>query len=523
MDVLADNHLRDLGAVTSLNALRSPDRIAVADATGVRRTHAELDRRTNQLAQALLGLGLTAGDRIGAWMDDVVEYVEVYVAAAKAGLVVVPVNHRLTVAEAGFQLEHTGARALIYTADVGDRAERLVKELSLMAVVARGTPTMAGHGWDEILDAASTAPLPPPDPDTAFMICFTSGTSGRPKGAVLTHRSVMTLATTQLTALRIPIGGVNLQIVSMSFAATVCSQMVPHLLAGGTQVLYQGSWDSDRVLDLVAKERATHIYVPGPAVLDLAASMERDPSRWRTLNSVLHAGSKADPEDLRRLADVVGSRFVEGWGMTEISGGLATALAPNDLVDPDPAVFTTVGRPVPGTMVRAVDEQDNTLPAGEVGELVVRSASVFAGYWADPDVNAAVLRNGWYYTGDIGSVDARGYVSISDRRTNLIVSGGMNIYPAEIELALSRCPGVVECAVVGGPHPRWGQTPVAVVVRDPAANLDEDAVVAFLKTRLASYKKPTRVIWVDEIPRTTGGKVARGRLRSDLGLDRGVE
>jgi acyl-CoA synthetase (AMP-forming)/AMP-acid ligase II len=505
--------LDDLGAIVENNALRSPDRVAVREPAGSARTYANLDSRTTRLANALRALGLAPGDRIAGWMDDVVEYVELYVAAAKAELVMVPLNNRLTPSEADFQLDRTGARALVYTPELEPSVEALAHHDELLLIVARYVEGCRGRDFEEIIGAGSATRLGPRDPDAAWMICFTSGTTGQPKGAVLTHRSVMTVAMTQLIGLRIPMYGIDIHAVSMSFPATVASHIVPHLLAGGTVVLAAAKWDSERLLDLISRERGTHIYVPGPALEEFATVAAADRSSWKTLVSVLHAGSRADPKALADLAAVIGGAYIEGWGMTEISGGLVTATSPGDVIEPDEAFFATVGRPVPGTVVMAVDENRTPVGPGEHGELAVRSASLFRGYWDDEEATSRAIEDGWYYSGDMGSVDGTGRVSISDRRNNLIVSGGMNIYPAEVELVLARHPGVRECAVVGLPHPRWGQTPVAVVVADPAANLTEEALIGFARERLASYKKPTGVIFTDELPRTTGGKLARGKLR----------
>jgi acyl-CoA synthetase (AMP-forming)/AMP-acid ligase II len=513
---LAPRTLNDLGSVVDLNAARTPAGAAVKLADGPTRTYAELSERTTRLAHALQGLGLEPGDRIGAWMTDCIEYVELYVASAKAGLVMVPINARLTPAEATFQLGHTGVRALVHTNNRREGVAELPNTDSLILVTVAGPAHDGGFELEALIAAASSDHLPARDPDTPWMICFTSGTTGKPKGAVLTHRSAMTLATTQLVALRIPLYGVNIQAVSMSFPATVVSHMASHLLSGGTQVLAPGKWDTERLLDLIERERATHIYVPGPVLTEFTNACAANPARWRSLVSVLHAGSKADPGVLAAFAEVLGSAYTEGWGMTEISGGVATATTPADLLDPDDSCFTTVGRPVPGTQVVAVDEQRRHLGPGEEGELAVYSPSLMAGYFNDPVATAEVVEAGWYFTGDMGSVDELGRVSISDRRTNMIASGGMNVYPAEIELVIERCPGVVECAVVGAPHPKWGQSPVAVVVADPAAGLTEAAVIEFAQGQLAGYKKPTQVLFVDELPRTTGGKVQRAVLREQV-------
>lgn len=511
----------DLGTIVEVNAVRSPQQAAVKEADGRVRTYRDLDGRSTRLAIGLRQLGLAPGDRIAGWMDDVIEYVELYVAAAKAGLVMVPINNRLTASEADFQLEHTGARALVYTPEIEPRVDALTTSSDLI-LIAAGTGPSRGRSFDALIETSPARTLPRARADAPWMICFTSGTTGRPKGATLTNKSVMTQAHTQMAALRIPLYGVNIQAVSMSFPATVATHLVSHMLAGGTQVLAAAKWDSERLLDLIEREGGTHIYVPGPALAKFTAATAANPRRWRTLRSVLHAGSRADPSALAALADVIGSAYLEAWGMTEISGGLNAATAPGDVLDPDDRFFSTVGRPVPGTIVKVVDDERQPVDVDDVGELVIRSAGLFAGYWNDEEATAAVVEDGWYYSGDMGSIDEFGRISISDRRSNLIVSGGMNVYPAEVELAVERCPGVLECAVVGVPHPRWGQTPVAVVVPAADSELTETEVIDSTQDLLAGYKKPTRVLFVSDLPRTTGGKIARGVLRERLDQMRDV-
>ncbi len=505
----------DLGSLVRSNALRDPDRVAVKVVDGAALTYGELDQRSSRLANALLGLGLEPGERVGAWMEDVVEYVEAYVAVAKANLVMVPINARLTHHEASYQLERTSTRALIYTGAQAERVEELTVRDELKLIAAGIDGPARGADLERLRGEASPEAPPAPAPEDPFMIGFTSGSTGRPKGAVLTHRSTMTMAVTQGTALRIPLYGVNIQAVSMSFPATVVSHLMSHLLQGGTQVLTPGKWDSERIISVIEREGGTSIYVPAPVVVEFTDVAKADPRRWQTLTGVLHAGSRADPKLLELLADTIGPRYIEGWGMTEISGGVGAATTPVDAIVRRPNFFETVGRPVPGTRVKIVDEERNPLPPGReaIGEIAVHSASLFAGYWDDPEASAAVVEDGWYYSGDLGAIDEEGYIFIADRGKNLIRSGGMNVYPAEIELTLERCPGVAESAVVGAPHPQWGEAPVAVVVAEPGAELDEAAVIDFVTERLASYKKPTRVLFVEELPRTTDGKIVRQAVR----------
>jgi fatty-acyl-CoA synthase len=506
----------DLGAVVHLNALRTPDRAAVKVADGAERTYAQLDAQSTRLANTLRGLGLEPGERVAAWMDDSVEYVALYVAAAKANVVVVPLNSRLTHHEASYQIERTRPGALVYTASQAERIEELAQrdELTLIAAVPEGV-SARGRNLSTLLQDARDSALPSPHPDDPFMVGFTSGSTGHPKGAVLTHRSSMIMAITQQSALRIPLYPVNVQSISMSFPATIVSHLMSHLLAGGTQVLAPGKWDSERLLRLVAQEHGTHMLLPAPVLVEFTDAAREHPDQWQTLCSVLHAGSRADPKILEALADVVGVRYTEGWGMTEVSGGVAAATTPSDVLRRPPGFFASVGRPVPGTVVEVVDDDRKLVPHdGEtVGELAISSPSLFAGYWEDPEATAAVVSNGWYYSGDLGSIDGEGNIAISDRGKNLIRSGGMNIYPAELELVLERCPGVQECAIVGAPHPRWGESPVAVIVRQPDSDTTAETLIAFATEHLASYKKPTSVVFVDALPRTTGGKLVRAQVR----------
>lgn len=514
-----------LGQIITLNALRAPNRIAVKVLGGPSITYRELDRRTTKLANALLGSGLQPGDRIAAWLEDCIEYVETYFAAAKAGLVMVPVNERFKTAEARYQVQRTGAAALVYSSGVIPHLLELLRdqEIKLLVGTQQAAAEVPGALAYENFLAKGSESLPPMPPETApFSICFTSGTTGFPKGATLTHRSLHNVARTQAVGLRLSLASVQLQVASMSFPATFGSHICSHAYVGGTTVLMRkGGIDAEFLLRVIAEEGINHFYLPTPLLDDFARVCARDRAPWRSLQSVLHAGSRAEPRLLAGLADVIGRRFVEGWGMSEISGGIATATSPIDLLQPGMAkdLFASVGRPVPDTVVEIVDANRNPLPHdGEtVGELAVRSSSLMRGYWADDDATARSITDGWYYSGDLGRIDEAGYVYIVDRRQDLIISGGMNIYPAELESVISALPGVAECVVVGQSHPRWGQTPVAMVVRSPGSTATEEELISAFASRMANYKKPTRVVFIAEVPRhPTSNKVLRNVLRDRL-------
>lgn len=509
------------GELVTLAARRTPQRIAIKERDGRALSYADLDARTNRLANALLGAGLERGDRVCAWMEDRLEYIELYVAAAKAGLVMVPINARFQAGEATHNLVDSEARALVWTGGVAERVAKLEDDTDDLMTICTDGPRLAGaRDYESLLASGSPRPLPAPAQDELFIIGYTSGTTGRPKGALLTHGAVLAIARLNALSYRLPYFSVAALTGSMSFVSTVPAHIGTHLYLGGTLVML-GQWDAESLLDVVERERATFTYVPSPVMAQFTELAARDPRPWASLRSLLHSASRADPDKLRALAGVVGERLVEGWGMTENSGGLVTATAVSDFTggaESSGDVFLTVGRAVPECAVEVVAPDGTALPHdGEaVGELVARSPALMTGYWRRSAESEETLRGGWYHSGDLGSIDPAGYVSIVDRRTDLIVTGGMNVYPSEVEECIRELPGVADCAIVGIPHERWGQTVAAAVVLDGSRPVDAEQVVAHCRQRLASYKKPTMVVFLDALPRTASLKVQRGVVREQL-------
>lgn len=506
-----------VGRLITIGAERSPRAPAVRVRNGGARTYRELESRTNRLANALLHAGCARGDRVAAWMEDTIEYVELIVAAAKAGLVVVPVNKLLTPFEAQHILGDSGARALFFTEELAERVDALEGRDELSLLVTNGAARVGGaKEFDELLaSGADEAPEPPAD-DDLFIIAYTSGTTGLPKGAMLTHRTVKQIARINAMGYGLPMGGHAAFTASMSFVATVTSFIVSHFLVGGC-VSIMGKWDVDELLDYVEREGCTFAYIPTPLLTQFAEGAARRPDSWEGLRTVLHSASKPDPRHLEAVADVVGDRLREGWGMTENSGGLVTITSPADMRGQHEAMdlFASAGRAAADCSVRLVGPDGAPVPHdGEsVGELAVQSPALMVGYWRNEAATQSSLRDGWYYSGDLGSIDPGGYVYISDRRSDLIVSGGMNVYPTEVEMVIAEHPAVAECAVVGVAHPRWGQAVAAAVVTHEGVSLSADDVVEHCRTRLASYKKPTTVRFLDELPRTASNKVMRHVLR----------
>jgi fatty-acyl-CoA synthase len=507
--------LAAIGTQVHIGAVRTPDKSAVELASGERRTYAELDERTNRLAHALLAQNLDRGDRVALWLGNCLEYLDTYLACAKAGLVVVQINIRHKPAEARYQLEDSGARVLVF----GDAVAAYVEELGLgddLVLVTTGTEHVGRSVDFEGFLAAGADTMPPePDDDDLLVIGYTSGTTGFPKGAELTHRSVKTLGQTNAITNRYAMASTQVFGLSLSFTAGIPAHVLTHLYVGGTTILLD-DWDTELLVATIEQHAATFTILPSPPIPEFCDIVGRDPRRVDSLISVLHSSSKAPPEHLERLVGVIGPRLVEGWGMTENSGGLITATKAADYTPPRPDVFSSVGTCAPDAAVRLIDEAGDLLPhdGSAVGQVIAHSASLARGYWNNPAASAATFHNGWYHTGDLGRIDPEGYVYLLDRRPDLIISGGMNVYPSELERVIMTLPGVDACAVVGAPHERWGQTPIAFVVAEPGVTADD--VFALCARQLAGYKKPSEVRIVAELPHNNSGKIQKHQLRDQL-------
>lgn len=507
-----------IGTQVQIGAVRSPERAALEIFGGAVRTYSQLHERTNRLAQALLGYGLAPGSRVGIWLTNCLEYMDIYLACAKAGLVVVQINIRHKGSEARYQLENSDCAAFFYGSTVASYVEELGVAGDLQLLVGVDCELIK-HAVEFEGFLASGANIMPPEPndDDLLVIGYTSGTTGFPKGAELTHRSVKTLGQTNAITNRYVVGSTQVFGLSLSFSAGIPAHVLPHMFVGGTTVLLR-DWNTESLIDAVESRRATFTILPSPPIMEFCALVERDVRRVGSLVSLLHSSSKAPPEHLESLVGAIGSRLVEGWGMTENSGGLIAATVASDYQPPREGIYNSTGRAAPDAVIRLVDEDGNLLPHDNdaVGQLVAHSASLARGYWRNPEASRETFRDGWYYSGDLGRIDPDGYVSIIDRRPDLIVSGGMNVYPSEVERVILTFPGVRECSVVADSHPRWGQTPVAFVsLDDPSITVE--SILAFCNHEIATYKAPTKIVIIDELPRNVSGKVLRRELRTMLG------
>lgn len=483
--------------------------VTLRDSVGGSLTGTETVDRAFRVAHALRRSGLGPDDRVAIMGDDRVETIVVYLGCFIAGVTAVHVNARLQSDEVEHILSDSGAQALIAGADVDEVIGRVAGLDDLR--FARSIGGTALGSYDAWIDGATASrSFEPRLADDLAIVGYTSGTTGRPKGALATERAVGGCLRLSSLVFRIPLRSSLAFSGSLSFIGATWGQVFPHLFVGGSVDLL-GKYDIDSWFDHMAAAGTTFTYVPTPHMREFAARADSRRDVLDRLVTVFHTGSLAPPSWARELNDVVGGRYLEAWGMTESVGALTvTTAADHSGLGSADDIYSSGGRAVPFAEVWAEGPDGRRLGPGEDGELVARSETMVAGYLGHA---GTIGPNGTYRTGDVGHFDDAGYVYVTGRASDLIVSGGMNVYPAEVERALVDHDDIRAAAVFGIPHERWGESVGAAIVRREGSALDEEAVTAHVKRRLASYKKPTRIYFVDELPHNASHKVDKRRLK----------
>jgi acyl-CoA synthetase (AMP-forming)/AMP-acid ligase II len=516
-----------VGALLTAACTRHGDRIAIVHGDRAL-TYRELLERARRVAHSLHALGVRPRDRVAAFLSDGVESVEVFAGCALAGCTLVPVNGRFLAGEATHVVHDSQSVALVYTTTLGEIVAGIDGLDALRAVIAigEGDRVRGARGYETLLADARVgtdfgAGTDEITADDIAVIGYTSGTTGFPKGARCSHGAVTACTRLVPYVQGMVTNGAGTFIGSFSFVSALWGILYPHLYTGATLRLADPA-DPAAWIDHMATDRCTYTWVPSPLVRFFRDEMAQRPDVLARLHTVVHTGSKVPRDFLASLVDVIGPRLVETWGLTESVGPLSATTRADFTAGADPGhasdgrdVLASVGRAVP-TAQLAVLTDDGTIVThgGGDGELLARADTMFSGYLGVPDDDADSWIDGWFRTGDVGRIDDDGYVFIEDRRKDIIVSGGMNVYPAEVEMAIATLPGVVECAVFAVSDDRWGETVAAAVVAGPGSGLDDRAVVDHVRARLASYKKPTRVFFVDALPRNASMKVQKRVLRT---------
>ncbi|QCX27632.1 class I adenylate-forming enzyme family protein [Nocardioides jishulii] len=484
----------------------TPDRVAVIDGDRTL-TFAALDERASRLANHLTSSGLGVGDRVAVLLGNRLEYPEIAAGIAKAGLVMVPLNPRLTPAEARYILEHSESRAIVLDEALSTIVADSVSHLGLSATVLDGTTL--GAAYEEALAAASDVDprveVPELDP---FCITYTSGTTGKPKGVLISHRS--RVLTFYMSALEYGLGAgrVSAAVAPMYHGAGFAFGYAP-VFTGGTVTMLR-KWDPQGFLDLVEKDRVQSAFLV-PTMAQGIRSLGPDAVPAKDLSSLdtLYFNAAALPHALKEwvMDTFPGVGVHELYGSTE--SGVITNLRPVHMR----AKSGSVGHAWYMTEIRIVDEQGNEVAPGQPGELFSRSPYLMNGYLKNPEATAeCTTEDGFVTCGDIAVRDEQGFISIVDRKKDLIISGGTNVYPREIEEVLATHPAVVETAVVGEADEQWGETVVCHVVLRPGHELDTAALESHCRGELAGYKIPRRWYAIDALPRNAGGKVSKRDL-----------
>src|SRR5215213_10230940 len=490
------------------HARKTPDAVALRF-DGAGRTYADLDERVTRLARALGDRGIGPGDRIAVLALNGMEAWETYLAGVRLGAIVVPVNFQLVADEVAYVLTNSGATALVVDAALAGVATKAREQAPDVATVL-----VIGEEYEAALAAADDEPLDiVVDEDEPAFIMYTSGTTGRPKGAVLTHRNLLLHAFSQITTLgwdpddRVGVPGAPL------FHIAGLAGGLPPLLLGGTNVILRsGAFDPAETLDMMERERVSSIFlVPAmwAAVLAVAGIADRDLSHLRRVS---WGAAPASTTLLRSLIDAFPqAEVVTAFGQTECSPVTCLLRGEDSL-----RKIGSVGTPILNVEVRVVDEAMRDVPRGDVGEIVYRSPMVMKEYWNKPEATSEAFAGGWFHSGDLVRQDEDGYFYVVDRKKDMIISGGENIYCAEVENVLAAHPKVGEVALIGVPDSRYGEAPLAVIApRDPADPPTPEELAAYCREKLARYKNPREYSVVGALPRNPSGKVLKTQLRTE--------
>jgi fatty-acyl-CoA synthase len=482
-------------------------------------TWAQLQQRVTALADALSRRGVGFSDRVMILMLNRTAFVESVLAANMLGAIAVPLNFRLTPTEIAFLVEDCEARVMITEAVLAPVATgvRDIEPLVNLIVVAGGSTDDSVFGYEDLIneEGQSHEPVDIPN-DSPALIMYTSGTTGRPKGAVLTHANLtgqtMTGLYTNGADINNDVGFIGVPF----FHIAGIGNMLTAMLLGIPTVIYPlGAFDPGQLLDVLAAEKVTGIFLVPAQWQAICAEQQARPRDLRL--RVMSWGAAPAPDALLRemSATFPGTQILAAFGQTEMSPVTCMLLGEDAI-----RKRGSVGKVIPTVAARVVDENMNDVPVGEVGEIVYRAPTLMSGYWNNPEATAEAFAGGWFHSGDLVRMDEDGYVWVVDRKKDMIISGGENIYCAEVENVLASHPGIVEIAVIGRTHEKWGEVPIAVAaVTDDQLRIED--LVEFLAERLARYKHPKALEIVDTLPRNPAGKVLKTelRLRYGFGVD----
>lgn len=516
-----------LGDILDFGAQKWPDRIALAT-TATRRTYAELNGRVHRLS-AGLAARLPEGSTVAVLSENRAEYVELYFGVPMGGMALAHINYRLHTREMAWIIENAASAMLIVEGKYLDALLPQIEHLPGLKIVTFSAHPEAATTYEQLLiedlghqDVARTV-----DDDLAWLI-YTSGTTGRPKGARLTHRNIVTSVLSWMSVAQPERARTCLMCFPLCHVA---GYVVPRYFLEGSTLLLQPTFQPEAFMDGIDSWGVeTTSMAPTMLAMLLAHPMVNDYD-LSSLRTIGYGGSSITPDLLRRaMQRFPDAGFTQGCGMTELAGNALMMDEASHLkaAREQPDLLAAAGRPMPLAAVRILGDGKEDVPVGTVGEIVVRGDQVFDGYWRNEDATSDSFVDGWFQTGDLGKFDQEGYVYLVDRRKDMIVSGGENVYSVEVESAIDEHPLVAEVAVIGVPSDEWGERVCAIVVPSEAATLDGSDVISYCRERLAGYKCPRIVHLSEELPKGASGKILKRVLKeryaasgSALGAARG--
>jgi acyl-CoA synthetase (AMP-forming)/AMP-acid ligase II len=510
--------MKTLADMWERNARFDPDHTGLVF-EDTRRSHRELLLRGRKLASALHKLGVRRQDRVGMLAMNNAEWFDYYAACHTAGFVAGTINFRLAPPEIEWILKDGAHKALIFEAQYTDAVDAIRGQLPetehyiCISPPPATTPTWA-KSYDEVFASGDEAGAPfRPSPQDIAELIYTSGTTGRPKGVARPHSAEVAMARSLSGGVGMTPTGRILLMMPM-FHIGALSESLGQLVAGGTVVL-QRAFVPAEVLAAIEREKITMTHMAPTMVqqvLDLPEIKTRDLS---SLQILCYAAAPMPVSVLRKGIELLGPIFMDQYGSTEMGPGTVLHLHRHVLDGPEAKVkrLASVGQPFPDVELRVLDEQDRDCPPNVTGELCARGDGVMAYYWNNSNATKEAMFDGWHRSGDMGYLDEQGFLYLVDRKKDMIISGGENIYCREVEEALMEHGGLVDVAVIGVPDEKWGESVKAIAIRKPGATVSEDELIAFCTTRIARYKRPKSVDFVAELPRLPSGKIRKNVLR----------
>jgi len=505
----------NIGLFFTKSARHHPDRLALASGD-YELTYKQVNERINSLAHALTNIGVLRGDRVAIIQHNGPHYIESLFAIFKIGACAVPINFRLHLTEFAYILNHSEPRAIIIGPEFCEAIGSIRDKILVEHIICVSRPLEGMLGYEDLIsDSPSQEACVEVTPDELAWLFYTSGTTGKPKGAMLTHRNLLAMTMNVFADLAsLGLEDSVLHAAPLSHGSGLYA--LPSIAKGAANVILR-DFDPEQFCRTIEERQITHVMflVPTQLIL-LMQSPFLDRYDLSSLRYLIYGGSPMYVENLKKAVRRLGQILVQLYGQGESPMTISYLRKEEHVINGTEAQeqrLASAGLPRTDVELKIVDDAGKKLPVRNIGEIVVKGEVVMRGYWKNEEAAAETLRNGWLHTGDLGYLDDRGYLFIADRKKDFILSGGANIYPREVEEVILRHPAVSEVAVIGVPDPLWGESVKAVVVLKENVKAIESEIIAFCKAHVASYKKPKSVEFVEALPKSAYGKILKRELR----------